>query len=144
MQTPAAPEVRRSVEVELPPDEVWELVVDDEERSGWFGGPSTLDAAPGGTGSFTDPDGTRRHATVDEVVEGRRLGWTWWPEGDDGGASRVQIDLVPTPGGTTVVVTEAPAAPVSGMSARAALRTGVPVLELELRCLLRAAALVSR
>lgn len=144
MQTTPAPQVRRSVEVELAPDEVWELVVDDEERSGWFGGPSTLEAAPGGTGSFTDPDGTRRHATVDEVVEGRRLAWTWWPDGDDGAASRVQIDLRPTPGGTAVVVTEAPVVPVARATARSALRGGVPLLELELRCLLRAAAVVPR
>ncbi len=144
MQTRPDAQVRRSVEVELDPAEVWELLVDDDERSSWFGGPSTLEVAPGGEGSFTDPDGTRRQATVGEVDEGRRLSWTWWPEGDDGAPSRVQIDLAPVPGGTTVVVTEVPLVPVARAALQTSLRSEVPLLDLELRCLLRAATLVLR
>lgn len=131
--------------MELPPAEVWELLVDDDERSGWFGGPSTLEAAPGGRGSFTDPDGTRRQATVDEVDEGRRLGWTWWPEGDGASASRVRIDLEPSSDRTTtVVVTEVPLTPAPRIGAQASVRCGVPLLELEMRCLLRTATAVLR
>lgn len=104
--------VRRSVEVDADPEVVWELVVDDDERSTWFGGESELEIAPGGAGRFTDPDGTRREAVVDDVRPGRRLTWTWWPEtGEPAGeppvdATTVTIDLSPRPGGSRITVTE--------------------------------------
>ena len=132
--------LHRSVDVDLPPDQVWELLVDDDERADWFGGPTTLDATPGGEGTFTDPDGTRRRAVVEETAPGRRLAWTWWPEADDDGCiSRVEIDLRPAPGGTRVSVTEAPLVPTARASSRATASAGhLPLLELEITCLLRA------
>jgi len=126
--------LERTVDVDLSASEVWELLVDDEERAAWFGGPTELDAVPGGDAEFTDPDGTRRRAVVDEVAPGRLLSWTWWPEDGDGAMSQVTIELRPLPGGTQVEVTEVPVARASVSSASA---THVPVLELELRCLLR-------
>ncbi len=134
-----APAVRRDVDVAIEPDEVWELLVDDDERAGWFGGPTELEPVPGGGGTFTDPDGTRRRATVEEVEPGRRLAWRWWPEdGDpDEGASRVAVELTPLPGGTRIAVTEVPLAPVA--RARWSRPAGLPLVELEHRALLVAA-----
>lgn len=130
--------IHRSVEVELPPDEVWELLVDDDERAGWFGGPTTLEPVPGGAGLFTDPDGTRRRARIDEVAPDRRLAWTWWPEDDEGSAaSRVEVDLRPVPGGTRVSVTEAPLVPTASASVSRPGAPALPLLALETTCLLR-------
>jgi len=129
--------VERAIEVELAPEEVWELLVDDEERAGWFGGDTHLDVEPGGDGEFTDPDGTRRRAVVGDVEPGRRLSWTWWPDGDPDGASEVRIDLQPTPAGTRVAVTESPLVP----SVRAS--RGTDLFPLEVACLRRASALAA-
>ena len=140
--TEPTPAVHRSVEVEATPDEVWELLVDDDERGGWFGGETALDAVPGGSGWFTDPDGTRRAAVVEESTPGRRLAWTWWPDDDSGDGSgdcsRVDIDLTPTPGGTHISVTETPLVPTTQASI-ATSATG-PLLDLEFRILARAHA----
>lgn len=127
--------VERTIEVELAPSEVWELLVDDDERAGWFGGETTLDPVPGGAGTFTDPDGTTRRAVVEEAQPGHRLSWTWWPD-DGGDASRVRIELQPSPGGTRVDVVEAPLVPTA--QASLAPTTDFPAVGFELSCLLRA------
>lgn len=136
-----AEQVTRTIEIDLAPEEVWGMLVDDEERSAWFGGDTRLEPVPGGEGHFTDPDGTTRRAVVDDVEPGRRLSWTWWPEDGSDVASRVRIDLDPVPVGTRVVVIEAPVAP--SVQASTARPARVPVVELEHRCLLRAAAVVA-
>ena len=135
--------VQRSIEVEAEPDAVWELHRRRRRASRWFGGPTTLDPRPGGTGRFVEPGGTHRSARVDEAVPGRRLTWTWTagdPDDhfgdDDGDTTRVEIDLSPCPTGTRVTVTETPVVPGATMSALASARG--PLLDLELRILLRA------
>ena len=135
--------VRREIEVKNPPDDVWEVLVDDDERAAWFGGRTALDPTPGGRGWFEDADGARRSVSVEEADPGRRLAWTWWPDSDDGpdgAASRVQIDLTPLPDGTRISVTEIPRTPV----ARASALTGAcgPLLGLELCLLTRSPAAV--
>lgn len=133
--------IRREIEVRNPPEEVWEVLVDDDERSAWFGGRTVLDPSPGGRGWFEETDGSRREASVEQADPGRRLAWTWWPEPgtdddpDARGASRVQIDLTPVPGGTRIAVTETALTPV----ARASALTGArgPFLDLELGLMLR-------
>lgn len=132
--------IRRSIDVGIDGDEVWELLVDDDERSAWFGGPTQLEPHPGGDGTFTDPDGTRRRATVEVAEPGRHLRWTWWPEdGTPGDASRVDVTLVPIPGGTRVTVVERPLVPTARMAA-APGPAGVALVGLELAALLRAMA----
>ncbi len=130
--------VHRSVEVEADPAEVWEAVTDDDERAEWFGGPTRMTPAVGSEASFTEPDGTERHGVVDSVVPGRHIGWTWWD--DEGTASRVTIDVSPSPAGTRVDVVEtlASATPKNSVPG---LVGGARMLELEHRFLLRAATL---
>ncbi len=133
------PPVHRSVEVEASPDEVWELLVDDDQRAAWFGGETTLDVEPDGAGEFTDPDGTRRSAVVEDVEPGRRLSWTWWTDDDpDGDRSRVDVDLTPTPAGTRISVTETPLVSTARASTMASVAG--PLLDLEFRILCRAHA----
>jgi len=101
--------VRREVELDAAPTDVWNALTRPELLEQWFEAEVELDPRPGGTGRFIGADGDDRVARVDDVDEGRRLAFTWWP--DDGGeelASKVEFVLTPTPGGTRLVVTESP------------------------------------
>ena len=101
--------VRREIEVEAPPADVWNALTRPELLEQWLEAEVELDPRPGGTGRFVSAGGEHRLARVDDVDEGRRLAFTWWP--DDGGdepASRVEFVLTPLQGGTRLVVTESP------------------------------------
>jgi uncharacterized protein YndB with AHSA1/START domain len=82
--------VTRSVEVEADTTDVWPTVSDPEMRALWL----------------DDDDARSRQIRLDQVDDGRRLVWTWWRPGDEPDASRVEIVLTPTVGGTRVTVTE--------------------------------------
>ena len=99
-------EITTEVTVDAPAEEVWELLVDDDELSTWLGDDVTLEPEPGGTGHLTDDEGVERELRVDEVEPGRSITWRWWPEGDEGQATKVEITLVPGDDGTAVRVTE--------------------------------------
>lgn len=114
-------EVRRSIEIAADPDEVWRTVIDDDERSQWWGGPSELTPDAGSSAAFTDPDGTTRRGIVDAVEPGRHLAWTWWDERGD--ASRVTIDVSPSPAGTRLDVVETLLRPTA--SAQGEFRAGL-------------------
>jgi uncharacterized protein YndB with AHSA1/START domain len=86
-------EIERTVDLPADADEVWDALTDDEALDAWFGDSDDREA--------------RRSAVVEEAEPGRRLAWTWWPEGDGGDASRVEITLLPLPDGTRLTVTEA-------------------------------------
>jgi uncharacterized protein YndB with AHSA1/START domain len=101
--------VRREIELDAAPTDVWNALTRPELLEQWFEAEVELDPRPGGTGRFIGADGEDRVARVDVVDEGRRLAFTWWP--DDGGdehASKVEFVLTPTPAGTRLVVTESP------------------------------------
>jgi uncharacterized protein YndB with AHSA1/START domain len=103
-------QVRREIELEAAPGDVWEALTRPDLLEQWFEAEVELDPRPGGAGRFVEPDGSRRAARVDDVDDGRRLAFTWWPEpGDeDAPASRVEFVLTPIEGGTRLVVTETP------------------------------------
>jgi uncharacterized protein YndB with AHSA1/START domain len=96
--------VRREIEVEATPEEVWEALVTEEGRERWL-----------------DEPGRDIHVQVLDAPH--RLVW-WWA-GADGPATRVEFLVVA--GGapeqpTRVVVTEsAPAFPLASLAARFAL-----------------------
>ncbi|WP_217915546.1 hypothetical protein [Miltoncostaea marina] len=95
--------VRREVEIEASPEEVWETIATDEGRERWLG----------------DDDAGRR-ILVESADAPSRLVWWWW-EGD-GEATRVEFLVVPAPGGARVVVAEeAPAVPLARLAAACAL-----------------------
>jgi uncharacterized protein YndB with AHSA1/START domain len=90
--------VRREVEIEATPEEVWESLATDAGRDRWL---------------EDDPD---REIHVERADEPSRLVWWWW-SGDEP-ATRVEFLVVAAPAGTRVVVTEtvpsfAPAAQAS-------------------------------
>jgi uncharacterized protein YndB with AHSA1/START domain len=119
--------VRRTVTLDASPDEVWRLLTDAEELAGWLG---TVDGD-----TLRELDGTARRFVLDEVVDGRRIGFTWWT--DEGDVSEVVFTVDETEEGTQVTVEE-----------RAVLAGGKPcqwddrLLGLEMCVLTRSPALV--
>ena len=95
-------------QVTLPTDleAAWELLTRPDDLGAWLGAAVDLRPVPGAAGVVVDHDGTARRLVVDEVDEGRRLSWRWWPDGDGGEASRVEISLTPVDGETRIEVVE--------------------------------------
>jgi uncharacterized protein YndB with AHSA1/START domain len=87
---------------------VWEALTDPERLSEWFANDVEFDARPGGRGVFRWDDGETRHATVDELVPGERLGFDWTD--GDGAGSHVTIALEEAEHGTRLRVVETPSA----------------------------------
>jgi uncharacterized protein YndB with AHSA1/START domain len=78
--------VRREIEIEATPEDVWESLATEEGRERWL---------------EDDPD---REIHVEVADEPSRLVWWWW-HGDEP-ATRVEVLVVVAPAGTRVVVTE--------------------------------------
>ncbi len=94
-QEPAT--VRREVEIEASPEQVWEALVTEQGRETWL----------------QEPD---REVYVESVQAPSRLVW-WWV-GEDEPATRVEFEILSAPGGTRVVVTESePGFPISMLAA---------------------------
>jgi uncharacterized protein YndB with AHSA1/START domain len=105
--------VEREITIPATPAEVWPAVTHSDEVSVWFGADVALDARPGGRGVFRWPDGTERHAVVEEVEPERRLSFRWLPfqhtaERDVEAipSTRVEITLDEVAEGTRVRVVE--------------------------------------
>jgi len=103
--------VTRVVEVEAGADEVWSAISDPELRAQWL----------------DDDDARSRELRLDEVDDGRRLVWTWWRPDGEPRASRVEVVLAPTMGGTRGVVTETLASAPVGV-VRASVASGPATL----------------
>jgi len=139
--------VERHVTLPATSDEVWGLLTRPEDLSAWLGDEVVLDPTPGAAGLVVERDGSRRSLVVEEVVEGHRLTWRWWREGDDPAAdqSRVEITLSPTDDGTVLRVVEAPlggsgpSASVGATPASASAAWSHRLLHLEALLLLAAA-----
>jgi uncharacterized protein YndB with AHSA1/START domain len=94
--------VRREVEIEACPEEVWEALADEERREHW------LDYDP------------ERDIHVEVSEEPRRLVWQWGQDGEQ--STRVEFLLLPTPAGARVIVTEtAPSFPIEMFASSFAL-----------------------
>ncbi|MGO9902737.1 MAG: SRPBCC family protein [Solirubrobacteraceae bacterium] len=93
--------VRREIEVEATPEDVWEALVDEDRRAEWLG-----------------EEG--RQIDVEQIQAPSRLVW-WWSEGEEP-PTRVEVQIVGVPAGARVVVTETiPAFPLASLSACFAL-----------------------
>ncbi len=92
---------RSEIEIEATPEEVWEALATEEGRERWLG--------------------EEAHAVDVEVVEEpRRLVW-WW-NADEHARTRVELEIVRSPGGARVIVVESePSFPLS-LLARASAR----------------------
>ena len=89
--------VRREVDIEATPEEVWDALATEEGREAWL-----------------EPD-PAREVHVEVVDEPSRLVWWWW-RGDEP-ATRVEVLVVAAPAGARVIVTESePAFPLVALA----------------------------
>jgi uncharacterized protein YndB with AHSA1/START domain len=89
--------VRREVDVDATPEEVWEALATDEGRERWL-------------------EESEREIHVEVLDAPHRLVW-WWA-GAEEPATRVEFLLVASPAGTRVVVTESvPSFPIAMLAA---------------------------
>jgi uncharacterized protein YndB with AHSA1/START domain len=100
------PTIEREVTLPTDVEGAWALLTRPEDLTAWLGAEVDLIPAPGAVGTVVDHDGTTRRLVVDEVDAGRRLAWTWWSDDDAGAPSRVEINIAPADGGTSVRVVE--------------------------------------
>jgi uncharacterized protein YndB with AHSA1/START domain len=90
--------VRREIEIEASPEEVWEALVTQEGREQWL----------------EEPD---RDVHIEVVEFPHRLVW-WWGS-DEEPATRVEFEVLGVPAGVRVIVTEsAPELPLARLRAR--------------------------
>jgi uncharacterized protein YndB with AHSA1/START domain len=89
------------------PEHVFDLLVDPALFVLWMADDATLDPRPGGVVRWTHPNGDTVSGHYLEVDRPRRIVFTYgWERADVGippGSTTVEIDLVPQPGGTTLV-----------------------------------------
>ena len=86
------PLIRRSEEIDLSVDAVWELISTASGWSAWLVDEAELEVAPGREGVVRDT-GRQRFVRVDVVVERQRVGFTWW-DGDERQSSHVELELI--------------------------------------------------
>jgi uncharacterized protein YndB with AHSA1/START domain len=93
----AAMAVRREVDVDASPEEVWEALATDEGRERWL-------------------DEPERDIRIESVDQPHRLVW-WW-ESPEQPATRVEFRVVAVPPGSRVIVTESiPSFPLASLAA---------------------------
>ena len=104
--------VKREVEIEASPDEVWEAVTAPER---WLGEEvEAPDGMEAGAEIVVRDETGERHGRVESADPGR-LVWWWWRE--DEPATRVEVLVVAAPAATRVVVVETLPATVPVLSA---------------------------
>ncbi|MFZ0492935.1 MAG: SRPBCC domain-containing protein [Acidimicrobiia bacterium] len=96
--------IERDVVLAASPEKVWEHMTDGELVSRWMGGSVTLDLRVGGAIRMISPDAPDVWGSIEEVIEGRRLQWSW--RTDDGLPTLVEIELEPEKTGTRLTVRE--------------------------------------
>src|SRR5262249_15943317 len=106
--------IEQDIVLPVSADEAWEALLD---LGAWLAPDADVDVVEGGAGSFVMPDGERRGAVVEEVVEGERLALWWWPVDADGvpesPGRRVVFELPPEYEGTRVSVRALPVGPLA-------------------------------
>jgi uncharacterized protein YndB with AHSA1/START domain len=103
--------VEREVELEAPPEDVWEELTDAERLGAWLGAGVDLEVEPGGTGTVSFPGGETRRARVVDVEEGRRVSFLWWRVAPEvGPPTHVTITIERLGAGSRLRVREAPSA----------------------------------
>jgi uncharacterized protein YndB with AHSA1/START domain len=97
--------VRRDIDVDLPAAELWSLIADRDGWERWLVDDADVAVEIGATGVVQD-DGEARVVHIDEVVDGERVRFEWWPAERPGDASAVELVVVPAPAGAVLHVAE--------------------------------------
>jgi uncharacterized protein YndB with AHSA1/START domain len=98
--------VERELVVPGEPDAAWEAVADPERLGDWLGGEVDLDPVPGGQFHISFDNGGEREGFVEKLDPDEHRFAFWWRRPDDEVATRVEISLEESEGGTLVRVAE--------------------------------------
>lgn len=71
-------EVTRTIDPDLTADELWALIADRAGWDRWLVDEADLTVEPGGGGRVVDR-GEERQVRIEEVADGARLRYSWWP-----------------------------------------------------------------
>jgi uncharacterized protein YndB with AHSA1/START domain len=99
--------IRRETLLDAPRDAVWSLVANPEGLETWLADEVDLDAIEAGAAGTVTEDGERRHVTIEEVDEGRRVALSWCAPGGDPSLVELMFDDTED-GRTRMVVVEVP------------------------------------
>jgi hypothetical protein len=110
--------VSRDIDVDLSADVLWSVIADRDGWARWLVDDAQVAVETGATGVVRD-DGEERIVRIDEVVDGDRVRFEWWPAERPADASAVELVVLPTPAGAVLHVTET-FPPQHGVRARAA------------------------
>jgi uncharacterized protein YndB with AHSA1/START domain len=98
--------IERLIDLDLPADELWELIATGEGWKHWMVDHAGLPVVPGASGVVVD-DGVERAVLVHEVLEGRSVTFHWSEVGRADDVSRVTLEIVETVDGRRAIkVTE--------------------------------------
>jgi uncharacterized protein YndB with AHSA1/START domain len=111
MITSVAPEaISREIDIEAPPDRVWEIVTEARHLASWLSDEAEIDLRPGGEMLLTWRGHGVYRARVETVEAPRTLAFSWvLREGEEpvpGGSTLVVMTLTPTATGTRLKVVE--------------------------------------
>jgi uncharacterized protein YndB with AHSA1/START domain len=96
-------EVRREVELDAAPEDVWEAMTSERLLSEWLADEVELEPQEGAPARFRDGD-EEREGTVVRVEEGRLLSFTWSRAGEPPSEVELTVDAISR--GSRVVVVE--------------------------------------
>jgi uncharacterized protein YndB with AHSA1/START domain len=97
--------ITRTVELDLSPDELWEMIGDGDRWADWMVDSGTVDVTPGATGLITDGD-EDRVVRIERVDEGQRISFAWWPVAQPDRASAVDLVIIPARHGSVLEIVE--------------------------------------
>jgi uncharacterized protein YndB with AHSA1/START domain len=98
--------VRRTVDLDVPVEQLWQLVADPARMAEWLGDAVDIDVQPGGTGAIVD-DGVLKFVHVDRIDAGRRLSFSWWEPDQPEHTAQVVFEVAPVAdGGSRLHITE--------------------------------------
>jgi uncharacterized protein YndB with AHSA1/START domain len=98
--------VRRTLDLGCDAADLWRFVTDERDLARWFGREVSIDARPRGRGRVVEDDGTIRTLVVREVVDGERLAFSWWVDGDEASRTEVSFEVQSVDDHSRLVVTE--------------------------------------
>ena len=100
--------VSRTVDTDLAPDELWDLVTDGAAWATWMVDTADVAVEPGADGTVVD-DGVARTVHIDrrdDRAGDRCVGFTWWPQDRPDLVSAVELVVLPASSGSRLRVTE--------------------------------------
>jgi uncharacterized protein YndB with AHSA1/START domain len=107
-ETSEGTRVRRTVDTDLAPDDLWALVTDGDAWATWMVDEADVAVRPGAGGRVVD-DGVERTVRIDRLDEdgsGLCVGFTWWPDDRPHLVSAVELVVLPAATGSRLRVTE--------------------------------------